>query len=317
MARKVILVTGGAGFIGSHLVDELIRRRFNVKVIDNLSVTRDNVSRLNDLGAELHVADISNFDAISPIFDGVDGVIHLAAMNRAQRSIDNPIVAHKANIDGTINVLESCRINNVKRVVNISSSSVYGNSLKYPRHEDNELIPPHPYGVGKLAGENYARVFHELFGIQTATARLFSVFGPRQRPDITYAAVIPKFIHNIHAGKPIEVYGDGSQKRSFTFVSDAVHGILSVYEKARGKGEVYNIAAPEEVSINDLVREIEFVTGKKAIIRNTPPLKGDPEKNTVDIRRASANLGFNAKFSLRNGLKESYKWILANQNLFP
>ncbi len=306
---KKVLVTGGAGFIGSHLVDSLLDKGFEVSIIDNLSAGKSNVDYLENRGAKIHVVDISDYEGVKSHFKDVYGVVHLAAMNRAQRSIDDPLGANNSNISGTLNVLEASRASNVKRIINISSSSVYGDSKIYPRVESGELIPPHPYGVGKLAGENYTRIYHELFGLETSTVRLFSVFGPRQRPDISYAAVIPKFIRKIIDGEPIEVYGDGNQKRSFTYVSDAVSGILSTFENAKSCGEIYNIAAPEEVSINDLVKDIESVTGKRAIVKNILPLKGDPDKNTVDITRARVELGFNPKVSLREGLEKTYHWV--------
>jgi nucleoside-diphosphate-sugar epimerase len=313
MLNQKILVTGGAGFIGSNLIEELVKRGAKVKVIDNLSVSEENVPFLKKLGVEIFVEDISNFEKIAPLFKGIDGVIHLAAMNRAQRSIDDPLAANKSNIEGTINVLQASKINGIKKFINVSSSSVYGNSKIYPRIENNETIPPHPYAVGKLAGEHYTRVYNEIFGLNTLTLRFFSVFGPRQRPDISYAAVIPKFIDNIVHGKPIVVYGNGDQKRSFTFISDVVEGILLAYKNAKAKGETYNIAAPEEVSINELVNEIEIVTGKKAIIKYEPPLQADPEKNTVDITKARTKLGFSPKVSLREGLKEITNWLIENK----
>lgn len=312
MTTKQVLITGGAGFIGTHICEKLVKRGIRVKVIDDLSVGDQNVGYLKSLGVDILKADISDYKAINEFFDDVHGVIHLAAMNRAQRSIDDPLAANRANITGTLSALEASRRHNVKRFVMISSSSVYGNSEEYPRQEDGKTLPPHPYGVGKLAGEHYTRVFHELFGIKASVVRLFSVFGPRQRPDIDHAAVIPKFIYKVLKGVPVEVYGDGSQKRSFTYVDDAVEGILSVFDKAKGNGDIFNISSPEEVSVNKLINTIEKITGKSAKVKNVPAVAGDPHKNTVDMSKARQQIGFESKVKLEEGLKLTYDWLTNN-----
>lgn len=309
MENKSIIITGGAGFIGVHLAKRLYKKGYQIKIIDNLSVTEKNLKELKKISKDIIVEDVSEYSKILPAFENVYGVIHLAAMNRAQRSVDDPLAANKANITGTLSVLECCRKAGVKKFVGISSSSVYGNSTKYPRDEADPTLPPHPYGVGKLAGEHYTRVYGELFGFSTSIVRLFSVYGPKQMPDIEYAAVIPKFIHKSLNNEPIEVFGDGTQKRSFTYVLDAVDGIIAVFEKSKGKGEIYNISSPQEISILELVKEIEKITGQKASLNHEPLPDGDPKKNTVSIEKAKNELGFIAQTSLTNGLQKTLEWL--------
>lgn len=307
--KKRVVVTGGAGFIGSHVVERLAERGYFITVIDNLVTGFDNVGLLQEKGVDLQVQDISNYGNIERCFVGADSVIHLAAMNRAQRSIDNPLAANSANTTGTINVLEASRVNGVPRVINISSSSVYGFSEKFPRRETDECMPMHPYAVGKFAGELYTRLYHQLFDIQTTTLRLFSVFGPRQNPKIRYAAVIPKFITNVLRDRPCEVFGDGSQKRSFSYVDDVVDGILAALDNAPGRGEIYNISSPDEISITELTTLIGELCDKTAKVIYSPALAGDQEKNTVDVTKAKEELGFSTKHSLRKGLEKLVKHL--------
>ncbi|NYZ78069.1 GDP-mannose 4,6-dehydratase, partial [Candidatus Micrarchaeota archaeon] len=266
-------------------------------------VGRQNVPLLERKGARLVVGDICDYALVEKTIDGVDSVFHLAAMNRAQRSIQNPLEANAVNVDGTLNLLEASRKKNVKKFVFASSSSVYGGGEKACK-EDQKLRPLHPYGVGKLAGEEYCRIYSELYGLNTVSLRYVSVYGPRQRADIDYAAVVPKFARAILAREPLTAYGDGKQTRQFTFVRDTVNATLLAWKNAKSRGEVFNVASGEETSVNEIAKTLEALTGLKASVKREPPLKGDPKCNPIDVSKAKRVLGFKAKYSFEKGLVE-------------
>jgi len=302
------LVTGGAGFIGTNLVEELVKQGHKVRVIDNLSVSSSNVGFLKEIGADLQVEDIANYERIQGLFEGIDVVFHLAAMNRAQRSIEYPLAANAANITGTLNTLEASRRSGVKRFINISSSSVYAGVRDGLLSEDMPLAPPHPYGVGKLAGEHYARIYHQLYNLPTVTLRYFSVYGPRQLGDIEKAGVIAKFIHLASQEKPLEIYGDGEQQRNFTYISDVVKLTMKSSEVPNAVGEVINVANPNEVSVHYLADAVEKVM-KKPLERNyLPGLVGDPKRNPADVSKADKLLGFVPEVSFSEGIKRTVEW---------
>jgi len=307
-----VLVTGGAGFIGINLVEELVKLGFNVKVIDNLSISNANVEHLNELGVEFYEKDIGNYDEIKDLFKGVDCVYHLAAMNRAQKSIENPLKANKVNLTGTLNVLEASRQAKVKKFVNISSSSVYKRKEDIPLKEEDELRPPHPYGVGKLAGEHYCRVYYEIYGLPVVTLRYFSIYGPGQLGNIDKAGVVAKFIYHVFNDKPIEIYGYGEQKRNFTYVGDAIKLTIKAAQSEAAVGKVFNVANETEVSINELAKIIESVTGKKPKITHTDPIIGDPKSNPANIELAKRVLGYHPSTSFEDGIKKTVEWFKKN-----
>ena len=313
MKGKNVVVTGGAGFIGSNLVESLINNENNVLIVDNLSVSDSNISFLKDIGAEIKVVDISNFDNIKGFFKDIDCVFHLAAMNRAQRSIENPLLANKWNIEGTLNVLEAARLNDIPRVINVSSSSVYEGKEDTTFAEEDYLSPMHPYGVGKLAGEHYSRVYNEIYGLKTTTLRYFSVYGPRQLGMIDKAGVIAKFIYRIRNDMPLEVYGDGEQKRNFTYVSDAVKVTIDAADNVNAIGEIFNIASDVEVTVNKIISLIEKHTGEKADVKNCARLKGDPICNPADINKAKKILGFKPIVDIDQGIKKTAEWYDENR----
>ena len=303
MENKQILVTGGAGFIGSHLCEELAPKN-EVTVIDNLTVGNQNVPLLNELGVNLIEADITNTDKMRSVIKDFDLVFHLAAMNRAGRSIENPVLANDVNVNGTLNVLDACRQNEVPKLVFVSSSSVYGFSEKQPIEENDPLKPAHPYAVSKFAGEEYCRVFRELYGLKTVVLRYFSVYGTRQRGDIDYAAVIPKFAEAILAGEEVTVFGTGEQKRNFTYVKDNVYGTILAGENEKAVGNTYNLAAEKDHSVNEVVSTLEKITGKKANMKNLPLPPSDPMRNLPTIAKIQKELGFKEKYSFEEGLEE-------------
>ncbi len=306
---KTFLVTGGAGFIGSNLVEELVKRGNKVKVIDSLVVGDNNVEFLKRLGVELYKEDISNFDRIKDLFKGVDIVIHLAAMNRAQKSIIDPLRANQVNITGTLNCLEAARQAKVKKFVNISSSSVYA-GREGALAEDYMTNPPHPYGAGKLAGEHYTRLYNQLYGMNTLTLRYFSVYGPRQLGHIDKAGVVAKFIYKAYNDEPLEIYGNGNKMRNFSFVKDVVNMTILAAENDSANGEVINIASEEEISINQLVEVIKKnIKNKKIKVKYTEELKGDPDRNPPNIEKAKKILKYKPKYNFESGIKKTIEWF--------
>ncbi len=301
------IVTGGAGFIGSNLCEELIKKGHEVTAIDNLSVSDINVARLKQIGVELAVADIADYDSIEYLFKGADFVFHLAAMNRAQRSIEEPVKAHHANITGALHVLEAMRKHGVKKIIFSSSSSVYAGRSGLLREED-PLSPPHPYGVGKLACEHYIRIYQELYGIKGVILRFFSVYGPRQLGTIDKAGVVAKFIHKARNNKPLTIYGGGEQKRNFTYVGDVIRCLIIAGNNERAEGEIINIANPDEITINKLAQQVIALTGTKSIIEHYPPLPGDPDRNAADVKKAQQILNYYPKVSFEEGIIKTMEW---------
>lgn len=299
----MILVTGGAGFIGSHLAERLSKEE-EVRVLDNLSAGSQNLADLKEhKNIQFMEGDIRDAKKVQEAVFGCSAVFHLAAMNRAQRSIEKPLEANEINITGTLNVLEACRQNDAYFCF-ASSSSVYGGKRGT---EDAHLEPMHPYGVGKMASEHYGRVYNRLYGVKASIVRYVSVFGPRQRGDLDHAAVIPKFIDQVLEGKPVSIFGKGDQTRQFTYVEDTVDGTLAAWKK-ESRAEAYNIASGEETSVARIVEGIEKLTGKKAVRKFHPLPPADPLRNVIDVRKAKDKLGFFAKTAFLDGLEKTVAW---------
>ena len=300
---KNCIVTGGAGFIGCSLVEELVEANAKVKVIDNLSVGKQNVNLLNKLNVQLFKKDICDYDSISEIFKNTDYVFHLAAMNRAQRSINDPIMSNKINVNGTLNCLHLSYLNNVNKFIFVSSSSVYKGVENKSLDENMYLEPLHPYGIGKLAGEHYCRIYHNLFNLKTIVLRYFSVYGPRQRGDIEHAGVIAKFFLQARQNKDITIYGDGTQKRNFSMVKDVVKGTILAGFTDEAVGEVINIASEKENTVREIAEIIVKITKSKSNIVHLEPLKGDPKRNKANTKKAAKILKFEAGYDLEQGLE--------------
>ena len=302
---SMVIVTGGAGFIGSHLADELVRRGHRVIILDNRSTGRmSNIEPLlRDGSAEFVQGSITDLPLLRKLFSGADYVFHQAAIPSVPRSVKNPKASHDANVTGTLNVLLAAKDNGIKKVVYASSSSVYGDTPTLPKIEDMIPNPLSPYAVNKLAGEYYCRVFHEIYGLNTVCLRYFNVYGPRQDPNSSYAAVIPLFINNALAGKSPIIFGDGEQSRDFTFVKDVAQAnILAVESKTTG---IFNIGGSKRVTINQLAHLIIKFVGKgavKPIYKDRRP--GDIAHSLADISKARA-FGYHPKYSLDDGLKET------------
>jgi UDP-glucose 4-epimerase len=297
------IVTGGAGFIGSHLSQELVRRGYQVVILDNLSTGRiSNIEPLlGNRNVELVKGSITNLPLLRKLFSGADYVFHQAAVPSVPRSIKNPKASHNVNITGTLNVLLAAKDNNIKKVVYASSSSIYGDTPTLPKVEDMIPKPLSPYAVTKLAGEYYCKVFQEIYGLNTVCLRYFNVYGPRQDPNSPYAAVIPLFITNAMEGKPPIIFGDGEQTRDFTFVKDVAEAnILAAESQATG---IFNIGGAKKVTINHLVELIIRLVGNGSIKPDyKAPRPGDILHSLADISKAMA-FGYYPKCNLEEGLK--------------
>jgi UDP-glucose 4-epimerase len=289
------LVTGGAGFIGSNLVDVLLKKGHEVLVIDNLSTGKK--ENLNS-EAIFFEKDIRNYDDISPLFKGIDFVIHLAALPRVMVSIEKPSETNDINVKGTLNVLLAAKESGVKRLVYASSTSIYGDQEVMPIKETFPAGPLSPYGVQKYVGELYCNIFPKIFNLSTVSLRFFNVFGPKQDPSSEYSGVVAKFFQQRKEGKPLTIVGDGGQKRDFTYVFDVVSAIIAATEKDVCGGEAINIASGNNFSINQLA---EIIGGEKIYLPKRP---GEIRDSLADISKAKELLGWVPEYNLEKGLRE-------------
>jgi len=304
------LVTGGAGFIGSHIVKTLIARGEQVRVIDNfLSGSRDNLRDVID-SIELVEGDIRDAELMHRVTDGVKYCLHQAALPSVPRSIEDPVMSNEINVDGTLNALLAAKEAGVERFVYASSSSVYGNSPVLPKHEEMPTHPLSPYAICKLAGELYTTVFHSIYGLPTVCLRYFNVFGPGQRPDSPYAAVVPIFTSLMLEGRPATVHGDGEQTRDFCYVDNVVSANLLACSASAEEvsGKVFNIACEERYTINELVGRLNALLGKKIEPVHTPPRDGDVRDSMADIGLARRHLGYEPQVRFDEGLSRTVKW---------
>ncbi len=296
------LVTGAAGFIGSNIVEELVKRGESVRALDNLSTGRaENIVPFLQKISFIR-ADLADEQALAEAVRGVDYVIHQAALPSVPRSIEDPLASHEANATGTLKLLIAARDAGVKRVVYASSSSVYGDSPTLPKREDMPTQPLSPYAVNKLAGEEYCKVFARVYGLPTVALRYFNVFGPRQDPKSQYAAVIPAFASMMLKREEPTIYGDGLQTRDFTYVSNVVNANLLACKAEDAVGHALNIACGERISLLDLVNEINGIIGTDIKPRFEEERKGDVKHSLADISAARKKLGFTPTVGLREGL---------------
>ncbi len=292
---RLVLVTGGAGFIGSNLVSALIDRGLRVRIVDNFTTGKR--SQL-DLRADLLEADIRDIQSIRPAFAGVDCVFHVAAMPRVPLSIEKPVETHMVNVIGTLNVLIAARDAGVRRVVYSGSSSVYGEQPRLPLREDMTPNPLNPYALQKLTGEYYTRLFHRLFSMQTLTLRYFNVFGPRMAHEGAYVTVISVFLRARREGKPLTIHGDGEQTRDFTHVYDVVRANLLAMDCPTADGRAINVGNGRNISIN---RVAELIGGPRV---NLPPRPGDARHTLADNSEAQRTLGWRPEVKFEDGLAE-------------
>ena len=299
------LVTGGAGFIGSHIVDELVRRGQQVRVLDNLSTgKRENLRAVLPV-IDLRVGDIRNLDQVRSAMDGVDYVLHEAALPSVPRSVADPLTSNEVNVNGTLNVLVAARDARVKRIVFASSSSVYGSNPALPKREDMQTLPLSPYAVSKLAGENYCRVFNQVYGLATVALRYFNVFGPRQDPTSQYSAVIPNFITSLLRDEAPIIYGDGEQSRDFTYVANVVNANLLACEKDTAIGQVMNVACSERHSLLDLLGELGDLLHKPVEPRFVARRSGDVTHSMASIDLAIQLLDYRVEWAWKEGLRRT------------
>ncbi len=294
-SRRLVMVTGGAGFIGSHLVDALVEQGFRVRVLDNFATGRR--KQINP-AAELVEADIRNSDSIRDAFREVDCVFHTAALPRVPLSIEKPVETHMVNVVGTLNVLVAARDAGVRRVVYSGSSSVYGDQPKLPLTEDMAPNPLNPYGLQKLMGEQYARLFHRLFGLQTLTLRYFNVYGPRMATEGAYLTVISAFLRARREGRPLTIQSDGEQSRDFTHVKDVVRANLLAMDSPIADGRALNIGCGRNISVNRIAAMIGGATVK------VPARPGDPRHTLADVSQAEQILGWRPQVMIEQGLGE-------------
>ena len=305
---RTILVTGGAGFIGSHVVERLAASGARVTALDNFSTgRRENVAHLEKKLALL-AADLLDRHVLKEALRGVHAVVHLAAIPSVTRSMKDPAATHRVNVEGMFALFDEARKAGVKRIVMASSSSVYGDTERLPKIESDLPRPLSPYGASKLAGEAYAQAFHRGFGLETVCLRFFNVFGPRQDPASEYAAVVPRFITALLRGHAATIYGDGRQTRDFTFVSDAVGATVAA--STRGTpGAVYNIGGGSRVELLDVFELIGRVTGRPLRLNMIEPQAGDMRDTYADTDRARTDLGFAPAVTLEQGLRAQFQWM--------
>jgi len=304
MSVGPVLVTGGAGFIGSHLVEGLLARGRRVRVLDDFSSgRREFLPTSPDL--EVVAGDLRDPEVLRRVTAGVEVIFHQGALRSVPRSVEDPFSYHDVNATGTMRLLLAARDAGVRRVVCASSSSVYGDQPVLPLHEELRPQPISPYGASKLIGEHYCENFSRHYGLETASLRYFNVFGPRQDPASEYAAVVARFILAAQRGVPLEVHGDGEQTRDFTYVANVVDANLGAAEAPGLSGEVFNVACGERLSVLDIARNLEVVLGRSLPVRHAPPRRGDVRDTLADISRARTRLGYAPAVSFLEGLRRT------------
>lgn len=304
------LVTGGAGFIGSHLAEELVRRGARVRVVDNLITGRR--ENLADLPVEFVQGDLADIDVARAAVAGIDFVLHQAAIPSVPRSVADPLTSHRANIEATLNVLVASREAGVKRVVYAASSSAYGDTPTLPKREDMPPNPLSPYALQKLVGEQYGQLFARLYGFDFVATRYFNVFGPRQDPSSPYSGVISLFITALAEGRAPTIYGDGEQSRDFTYVANVVDGVLRACHAPGVKGEVINVATSGRITLNELFATLRTLLGADVTPVYAEARAGDVRHSQADISKAARLLGYRPTVDFEEGLTRTVAWYRAN-----
>jgi nucleoside-diphosphate-sugar epimerase len=306
------LVTGGAGFIGSHLAEELVRRGERVRVADSLITgKRQNLAHLP--GVEFIEGDLADADVARRAVEGMDYVLHQAAIPSVPRSVQDPITSNRANIDAALNVLVAARDAGVRRVVYAGSSSAYGDTPTLPKVETMPTAPLSPYALQKLVAEQYCQMFTKLYGLETVTIRYFNVFGPRQDPSSPYSGVISLFISALAEGRQPTIYGDGGQTRDFTYVANVVDGVLRACHATEASGEVITVATGGRISLNELFQTLRSLTGAKVEPIYQDSRAGDVRDSQADIGKARRLLGYEPGIGLAEGLKKTFEWFRTTQ----
>ncbi len=301
------LVTGGAGFIGSHLAEELTRRGERVRVADSL-ITGHRRNLAHVPGVDFLEGDLADLAVAQRAVQGMDYVLHQAAIPSVPRSVEDPITSNRANIDATLNVLVAARDAKVKRVVYAGSSSAYGNTDTLPKREDMPTHPLSPYALQKLVGEQYMQLFTALYGLETVTIRYFNVFGPRQDPSSPYSGVISVFAKALLENKTPTIHGDGEQTRDFTYIGNVVDGVLRAVTAPKASGQVINVATDSRISLNRLFTTMRDLVGSSVNVSYGPTRSGDVRDSQADITRAREILGYKPIVSFEEGLRQTLEW---------
>jgi nucleoside-diphosphate-sugar epimerase len=305
----IALVTGGAGFIGSHIASALVANGARVRIIDDLSTGyRENVS---EIGGDVDFVEgsLADENALQKALEDVELVFHEAAIPSVPRSVENPRQTHIASVDSTFSLLLAAKERKVRRVVYAASSSAYGDQPSLPKVEDMLPDPLSPYAVAKLVGEYYCQVFTRVYGLETVSLRYFNVFGPRQDPSSQYSGVISRFVAALLSGERPVIYGDGEHSRDFTYIANVVEANLKAAETTKGLGAVINVANGERTTLNELLKEVQQLTGKTEVsVDYKPPRAGDVLHSLADITRARELLGFEPRVGLREGLQSTIEW---------
>ena len=301
------LVTGGAGFIGSHLAEELLRRGHHVRVADSL-ITGKRANLAHIVAAEFLEGDLAEPAFAERAAAGMEYVLHQAAIPSVPRSVADPATSNRANITATLNILVAARAAGVKRLVYAGSSSAYGDTPTLPKREDMPPKPLSPYALQKLVGEQYCQMFTQLYGFPTVSIRYFNVFGPRQDPGSPYSGVISLFATALLGGRPPTIHGDGEQTRDFTYIANVVDGVLRACEAPNAAGEVINVATGVRISLNELLRVLNQLVGTNIQPIYKDPRAGDVRDSQADISKAKALLGYEPTVSLEEGLKRTLEW---------
>jgi nucleoside-diphosphate-sugar epimerase len=301
------LVTGGAGFIGSHLSEELVRRGHTVRVADSLITgKRSNLDHIPNV--EFVQGDLADLEFAKSVVQGCDYVLHQAAIPSVPRSVKDPITSNRANVDGTLNLLVAARDAGVRRLVFAGSSSAYGDTATLPKDEDMPTNPLSPYALQKVVGEQYLQMFTKLYGLETVSIRYFNVFGPRQDPSSPYSGVISVFATALLENRSPKIYGDGEQTRDFTYVANVVDGVLRACEATGASGQVINVATGGRISLNELFKEMKKIIGASVDPEYVDPRAGDVRDSQADIRKAKDILGYKPTVSFEDGLKRTIEW---------
>ena len=310
-----VLVTGGSGFIGSHLVEALLQRGAVVRVLDNYATGhRAHLAQVLASGANqgnvtFVEGDVTDRRTVQEVVKGVDFVLHQAALPSVQRSVEDPLTSNRVNVEGTLNILVAAREAGVKRVVYASSSSVYGDSPQLPKVEHMATNPLSPYAVSKLAAEAYCRAFTRVYGLETVSLRYFNVFGPRQDPYSLYAAVLPRFMEALLDKRPPVIYGDGTQSRDFTFIANVVQANLLALKAVGVAGEAFNIACGESIDLRTVLQWLSEIVDQNVQPEYQAPRDGDVKHSLADISKAQQMLGYRPAIPFRDGLRQTFEYF--------
>ncbi|HEY3103928.1 MAG TPA: SDR family oxidoreductase [Pyrinomonadaceae bacterium] len=309
----IALVTGGAGFIGSHIAATLVQSGAKVRIIDDLSTGYQ--SNIDAIGSQVDFvkANVADERALQKALCDVELVFHEAAIPSVPRSVYRPAESHHASVDATFELLLTARDQKVRRLIYAASSSAYGDQPELPKREDMRPAPLSPYAVGKLVGEYYCQVFTRVYGLETVSLRYFNVFGPRQDPTSQYSGVVSRFMSALVTGSQPVIYGDGEQSRDFTYISNVVDANMRAAESAAASGEIINIANGRRTTLNELLEAMKTVTGKPSVTaRHEPPRAGDVRDSLADLTRARTLLGYEPRVNLEDGLRLTFEWWKKN-----